>query len=137
MKAETSSEHSSLLAAEGDTLEFRDRQTFQPRPQGQARLVRLSGLQATLDHVPLAAMPGDLVVSLSWLPSVVVRACQTPDTHPAQATNNTYRNNRARGMLVKTHNVLITNNTFDGCTGPAVQVFTDGCFWFLVACGRT
>jgi hypothetical protein len=33
-----------------------------------------------------------------------------------------YRNNRARGQLVKTYNVLIENNTYDGTSGPAMQV---------------
>ncbi len=51
-----------------------------------------------------------------------------PLTH--QAVNNTYKNNRARGQLVKTHNVHIANSRYIGTTGPAIQVFTDGCFWF-------
>jgi hypothetical protein len=46
-----------------------------------------------------------------------------------QAINNTYRDNRARGQLIKTNDVYVAQSTYDGCTGPAIQVFTDGCFW--------
>ena len=44
--------------------------------------------------------------------------------------NNTYRNNRARGQLVKTHNAWMDGNVYEGMSGPAVQADPDGCYWF-------
>eukprot|EP00048_Salpingoeca_helianthica_P004842 m.81528 g.81528 ORF g.81528 m.81528 type:complete len:633 (-) comp13370_c1_seq1:99-1997(-) len=115
LQPETATEHSGLLARVGDMLTFRDRNTFQQ--YGQARLVALDGLHARVDAVPAGVKHNDLVVSAAWIPALI-------------AVNNTYRNNRARGQLIKTNNVYVTGSTYDGCTGPAIQVFTDGCYWF-------
>ena len=43
---------------------------------------------------------------------------------------SSFRNNRARGILVKTSNVLIDSCVFENNLGPAVQAYPDGCFWF-------
>jgi hypothetical protein len=50
----------------------------------------------------------------------------------AQSTyvrNTTFRNNRARGALVKQPNALVENCTFEGMTSPAIITNVDGCFW--------
>ncbi len=67
----TATEHSGILAMPGDLIEFRDRNTFQP--YATARLEALSGLVAQVDAIPSNVKPGDLVVSLTWEPSLTVR----------------------------------------------------------------
>jgi hypothetical protein len=47
-----------------------------------------------------------------------------------EVVNSTFRNNRARGALLKSSNVLAAGNTFEGCTIAAVKTETDGCYWF-------
>jgi hypothetical protein len=44
--------------------------------------------------------------------------------------NNTFRNNRARGALLKSSNVWCAYNTFDGCSLSAVKTETDACYWY-------
>ena len=44
-------------------------------------------------------------------------------------TDCVFRNNRARGALLKQSNVLCARNVFDGCTMSAAKTETDGCFW--------
>ena len=85
--------------------------------------------------LPASVLPGDALTSISWMPSFT-------------AFNNVYRNNRARWVwmsarrkhgtwqrgglitgyccrrcqLIKTHNVNVYNNVYEGCSGVGVQV---------------
>ena len=44
-----------------------------------------------------------------------------------EVTHNIFRNNRARGALLKASSVYCAFNTFEGCTIAAVKTETDGC----------
>jgi hypothetical protein len=46
-----------------------------------------------------------------------------------EISDTVFRNNRARGALLKQGNVLVTGCTFDHCTGSAMKTETDGCYW--------
>lgn len=47
-----------------------------------------------------------------------------------EVTDCLFKDNRARGALLKSSNVFAARNVFDHCTGPAVKTETDGCYWF-------
>ena len=47
-----------------------------------------------------------------------------------EVTNNVFRDNRARGALLKSSNVYCAHNVFDHTTGPGIITETDGCYWF-------
>lgn len=122
-----------LFAAQFDTVVFRHRETMQPynftttvtsvSPAPSSSISSSQGgspvLMATLadDVQALGVQQWDLMQSLSWMPSVY-------------AHDNVYKDNRARGQLCKTHNVVLERNVYDHTTGPAVLVHTDGCYWF-------
>ena len=56
---------------------------------------------------------------------------ENAERRPAVHISNSYfGQNRARGALLKTSNVLVSNCTFDHNSGPCVQAFPDGCYWF-------
>jgi len=108
---------SPIEANVGDTLRFRNRDTFQP--YFDTLLASISGNTATLrDNLPVQFKVWDLVLD------------QTAVPHSLLIQNNTFKNNRARGVLVKVANTLITNNIFDHNSGPAILVDPDGCYWF-------
>ena len=43
-----------------------------------------------------------------------------------QVSDCLFKDNRARGALLKSSNVLAIRNTFDHTTGPAIKTETDG-----------
>ena len=47
-----------------------------------------------------------------------------------EVVGNVFRNNRARGALLKSSSVYCASNTFEGCSIAAVKSETDGCYWF-------
>ncbi len=44
-------------------------------------------------------------------------------------TDSVFKNNRARGALLKQSNVFVARNIFDGCSASAAKTETDGCYW--------
>ena len=70
MQKDDATEHCGMLATVGDTIEFRRRDSFQHVTT--ATLKAVVGLNATLDLVPMGIKRGDLIVSLSWMPTFVV-----------------------------------------------------------------
>lgn len=50
-----------------------------------------------------------------------------------QVSDCVFKDNRARGALLKSSNVLATRNTFDHTTGPAIKTETDGAWRSWVA----
>jgi hypothetical protein len=44
----------------------------------------------------------------------------------SQVSDCLFKDNRARGALLKSSNVLATRNVFDHTTGPAIKTETDG-----------
>lgn len=114
-----STSNSAFMGQVGDTLQFRSRATLQPYAFAEITSVDASTLTVYLNtSLPSQAAPEDLMEPVDpWTPSFL-------------SVNNTYRNNRARGQLVKTHNVHIEACTYDGTSGPGVQADPDGCYWF-------
>ncbi len=47
-----------------------------------------------------------------------------------EVTDCVFKDNRARGALLKQSNVYCARNVFDHCTGPAILTNIDGCYWF-------
>ena len=108
------------LFAAGDTVNFFNISSMAPLGQG---VVASVGGNFTVT-LAAPAPPGVALYTLvnsaaQYADSVVVR-------------NTTFRNNRARGALLKSSNVLATGNTFEGCSLPAAKTETDGC----CACAR-
>jgi hypothetical protein len=66
---------------------------------------------------------------VTWLLVVVVTLWLCWPFSP-QVSDCIFKDNRARGALLKSSNVLATRNVFDHTTGPAIKTETDGCYWF-------
>ena len=101
----------------GDIIEFRSRTTLQPY-----FTTTVSAIHSTLievgDPLPSTVRQYDLVVSLTLKPShVFIHNC-------------VYKDNRARGQLLKSDNITVVNNTYDHPTGACIQVQPDGCYWY-------
>ena len=110
----------------GDRLNFYNRSTFKAYGHGKA----ITLVAQTEAHgpafwinfsvpLPASATAMDLVLDV--------------DNQPASITlsNCTFRNNRARGALLKASNVMVENCRFEGTSGPAIQVIPDaGVHWF-------
>ena len=47
-----------------------------------------------------------------------------------EVTDSLFKDNRARGALLKSSNVYAARNVFDHTTGPAIKTESDGCYWF-------
>jgi hypothetical protein len=101
--------------APGDRVEFRDEASLELK--GDAQVVAFSALGGSQFAIEVDLIaPGvdafDLTANLS---------------HTAQflADGVTVSGNRARGFLVQNHDALIRDCTFDGCTGPAINITTD------------
>jgi hypothetical protein len=47
-----------------------------------------------------------------------------------EVTHSLFRNNRARGALLKSSNVYAAYNTFDGCSIAAAKTEVDACYWY-------
>jgi hypothetical protein len=55
--------------------------------------------------------------------------------HPlVQVSDCVFKDNRARGALLKSSNVLATRNVFDHTTGPAIKTETDGASTWALFC---
>jgi hypothetical protein len=105
--------------AVGDAVEFRSRSSFAAYFSTRVAAIDAATHAVSFaDPLPARFARFDLVVSSTQQPdSILIR-------------NNTFRNNRARGVLLKQRNALVVGNRFVGCSGPAVQADPDGCFWF-------
>ena len=44
--------------------------------------------------------------------------------------NSYFGNNRARGTLIKSSNVVVKNNTYNSTSMHCILAFPDGCYWF-------
>ena len=102
------------VVAVGDAVMFRSRRTLQS--YFRTTLVDMRGpttpggptLATFADALPPDADRYDFVESLRWLPSLRV-------------SNSVFHNNRARGILLGVHDVVIERNTFNGTTGPGIK----------------
>eukprot|EP00698_Gefionella_okellyi_P015676 TRINITY_DN443_c0_g1_i1.p1 TRINITY_DN443_c0_g1~~TRINITY_DN443_c0_g1_i1.p1 ORF type:complete len:582 (+),score=91.52 TRINITY_DN443_c0_g1_i1:133-1878(+) len=105
------------FARAGDQLEIRSRRTFEVLFTTTLNAVKSDGSCELTDALPSFVSKYDLVTSITRLPSV-------------HLMRSTFTNNRARGFLMKTSNVLIEGCVFDHNSGTGVQAFPDGCYWF-------
>lgn len=67
--------------------------------------------------LPQALKDGDVFGNATRTPKVRISDCQV-------------RNNRARGMLIQTRDVVVEGCTFRNCTGPGVLVLTEVTYFF-------
>jgi hypothetical protein len=101
----------------GDIIEFRNRTTLQPYFTTTVSEIHSTMLE-TNDPLPSTVQQYDLVVSLTLKPShVYIHNC-------------TYKDNRARGQLLKSDNITVVNNSYDHPSGACIQVQPDGCYWY-------
>ena len=108
----------SPLASPGDTLNVYNVTSM--APLGTAQVASIGPNHTILLSTPLPLGAG--------VYSLVNVAQEYPAT--TLILNNTFRNNRARGALLKVSNMLATANVFEGITLPAIKTETDGCFWY-------
>ena len=100
----------------GELYEFRDRRTW--AVLARATAASGGGMRLRVDRaLPAAIGVYSLVSNVEREPRALIE-------------RSSFRNNRARGILVKTSNVLIDSCVFENNLGPAVQAYPDGCFWF-------
>ena len=99
----------------GEVYSFRNRSTW--AIEGQATLksavLKKWTFAPALPKVTMFA----LLTAASLEPQVLVE-------------NSFFGNNRARGNLIKTSNVLVRNSTYHYSQGPCIQAHPDGAFWF-------
>lgn len=108
----------SPLASSGDTLNVFNSTSL--APLGTSQVASIGPNHTIVLSTPLPQGSG--------VYSLVNVAQEYPST--TLIFNNTFRNNRARGALLKVSNMLATGNTFEGTTLPAIKTETDGCYWY-------
>jgi hypothetical protein len=87
---------------------------------GQGRVASVGANNTVVLDAPVPAGAG------LW--SLVNNAGMYADS--VEVVNNVFRNNRARGALLKSSNVFAAGNVFEGCTIAAAKTETDGCYWY-------
>jgi hypothetical protein len=105
----------------GDVWQFLNRSDLTPYSGGLATVASIDASSQVVTFTgPLPAQVArwDLALNLNCTPGYVA------------LLNNTFKDNRARGTLLKANNVLVQGNTYDHTTGPAAQAIPDGCYWF-------
>lgn len=97
-----------------DQIDFLDGETL--RWKGLAEALKISGNTVFLGaELPGGIEPGDLVFDKSAVPdSVLIDNCR-------------FSTNRARGIIAKGPNMMISNNLFERTSGPAILIQTDAC----------
>jgi hypothetical protein len=101
-----------------EVYEFRNRTTW--AIEGQGTLISASTGPTPLTQTATFLLTPGTVLSTYSLLTDITRA-------PAVLIRDSFfGNNRARGVLVKTSNAIITGSTFGPTTGPCVQAFPDG-----------
>jgi hypothetical protein len=96
----------------GDTLQFVDATTLAPLQQATVSRANLAGSNAVLTASGTGAVPrGALVCNLAAVPKLTV-------------TDSHFMGNRARGVVAHS-DVKIENNTFYGCSMPAILLAPD------------
>lgn len=103
----------------GDRVLFRSRRSFSSYFTTKVAAIDLQTPAVRFqDILPAQLQLYDLVLSTTDQPNSVL------------IQNNTFKNNRARGLLLKQHSALVIGNRFVGSSGPAIQAVPDGCKWF-------
>ena len=129
----------------GSTMNLFARETL--LPAGTAVVAKIAGMSLVL-AAPLPAGVGqwDLVNNAASYADYV-EVCQLLvwpyncfgpglSLRVPQVSDCVFKDNRARGALLKSSNVLATRNTFDHTTGPAIKTETDGGWGNLSGCWR-
>jgi len=112
--------HNYILSfyGEGKQVLFRDRQTMKMLGVNTITAFDINSQTVSFQSdLPSNLKQYDLIGTASDIASLV-------------STGNVYKCNRARGNLLKVHNMLIFNNTYHGITGAAIQTDPDGVNWF-------
>lgn len=106
----------------GELMEFVDHATL--RPYGQRTVARVEQLgkdaliRLTFDKpVPGDMKMGDVLGNLKLTPKVRIKGCH-------------FGRNRARGILVQTHDAIIEDCTFEDCTSGGVWIATEVVFFY-------
>lgn len=105
----------------GDVMEISHVEDLLPYARATVKKVEL--LPEHLHRVefdkplPAELREGDVFGNASRAPRVRIRNCQV-------------RNNRARGMLIQTRDVVVEGCTFRNCTGPGILVLTEVVVFF-------
>ena len=114
----------------GGQYEFRNRRNWSVEAEGV--LVAAPG---TVPAPPGSWAPEYQLAEFEWKrgqgPVSQYAVLTDVSRQPSVLIENSYfANNRARGTLVKTSDVVIRNNVYNGTMDHCIQAFPDGCYWF-------
>ena len=102
----------------GDVAQFFDRATL--LPLGAVPVTRIGP-----NNTVVLASPAPVGVAVY---SLINSAAQYAAS--LTVTDTVFRNNRARGALLKSSNVHVSRCVFDGMSASAAKTESDGCFWY-------
>lgn len=112
----------------GEVYEFRNRTTW--AIEGEATLVNSSLYGPSNQHLQKADFRfkggADTAKAISKF-ALLANINRQPSVHIADSY---FGQNRARGALLKSSNVLVERSTFDHPADHCIQAFPDGCYWF-------
>jgi len=103
----------------GDKMEFTHSDTLQSFAEGVVKSVTVKDKSHTIvfaGPIPQDCKPGDALGNASWAPKTRIKGC-------------TVKNNRARGMLIQTRDVILEKCRFDGCSAGALNISCDLDYW--------
>ena len=105
----------------GGRYQFRDRRTWKIEGVGVLQSTQIvKGVQTATFRFESGSSPISeyaMLTDISLEPHVLIE-------------NSYFGNNRARGTLIKTSNVLVRNNVYNGTSAHCILAFPDGCYWF-------
>ena len=108
----------------GGRYEFRNRSTWAVEAHAVLTGYRVDGAGGQVADFEFTPAGSEAAVTKFAL---LAETTRQPTVH---IRNTYFGNNRARGALLKTSNVLVENSVFDHNSGPCIQAFPDGCYWF-------
>ena len=105
------------LFAAGDTVNFFSRTTMLPRGTAVVASIGANNTVELTSPLPPGVAVYDSVNDAGQYAATL------------EVTDCVFRNNRARGALLKQSNVLCARNVFEGMTLSAAKTETDSCYW--------
>ena len=112
---------SSSWGKAGDVIEFFDAETF--ASLGTATITSTNRNVYTFDKMPDGVKAGTVISNASMHPSVIIR-------------DTTAENNRARGFLLQTDNVIVENCHFKNTALAAILIAPDLDYWYEMSPAR-
>ena len=106
------------IFAVGDSLNFFNRSSLLLLGNGLVASLQSPATIALVDPLPAFVSRYDLINNAASYADYV------------EVTDTLFKDNRARGALLKSSNVYAARNVFDHTTGSAIETEVDGCYWY-------